>query len=195
VRLPLNYYFKTLGEFAFAHTGLASILLPANIQIVGRGAFYNCSKLETLTFATNQVTGFVIRSRAFQDCVSLKRLVLPDTLEIVAERAFAGCTSLESVTFSRGPLGHREPRVWRIMSKAFEGCTSLKELHLPHSVHTLASDSFHDTTGKMLEGLVVTIEGRGAMRPNGRFDGIVYTYPMVQGPDWNFEGPTSEDDD
>ena len=194
VRLPLNYYFKTLGEFAFAHTGLTSILLPANIQIVGRGAFYNCSKLETLTFATNQVTGFVIRSRAFQDCVSLKRLVLPDTLEIVAERAFAGCTSLESVTFSRGPLGHREPRVWRIMSKAFECCTSLKELHLPHSVHTLCVDSFHDTTGTMLEGLVVTIEGRGAMRPNGRFDGIVYTYPMVQGPDWD-QGASSEDDD
>ena len=81
------------------------------------------------------------------------------------------------------------------MSKAFEGCTSLKELHLPHSVHTLASDSFHDTTGKMLEGLVVTIEGRGAMRPNGRFDGITYWESPVQGPDWNFEGPTSEDDD
>lgn len=75
-----------------------------------------------------------VGSRAFANCVNLKRVVIPGNVKVISNSAFEGCTKLEEVIFEEG-LIHIGP-------KAFKDCTSLKNVSLPKSVRNVPKSAF-----------------------------------------------------
>ena len=49
----LHYGLVSIGEYAFANTGLTSINLPSTVAEIGQSAFFNCQSLFTVTVNTN----------------------------------------------------------------------------------------------------------------------------------------------
>ena len=45
-----NSQLTTIGEYAFAYSGLTSITIPASVSDIGDGAFEACSDMTTVTF-------------------------------------------------------------------------------------------------------------------------------------------------
>ena len=62
---------KTIGEFAFAKSGLTSLDLGKSVTTIGGSAFYGCRDLETVTIH-NQVSQ--IGGGAFHECSALKNV-------------------------------------------------------------------------------------------------------------------------
>lgn len=63
-----------------------------------------------------------IRSYAFYNCKTLRKVELPESIETIGAYAFYGCSNLESFTFTQS--------LKRIGQNAFENCTSLNEIDL-----------------------------------------------------------------
>ncbi|MHB8131731.1 MAG: leucine-rich repeat protein, partial [Mobilitalea sp.] len=71
------------------------ITIPANITVIGNGAFVNCS------FITNEKILIGVKEigdSAFYGCSGLKEIVLPDSVRSVGYYAFVGCSSLVNIT-------------------------------------------------------------------------------------------------
>nr|WP_302784546.1 leucine-rich repeat protein [Alistipes shahii] len=90
-------------------TALTSIEIPANVEIIGKSAFKNCSSLITVAFANGSqlktIEGDYCRNGyygAFSDCISLTSIRLPANIETIEATAFSGCTNLVSVIFEKG---------------------------------------------------------------------------------------------
>ncbi len=85
--------------------------------------YMNLSKLVTVKIESG-VT--YIRSRAFVDCVALKKVEIPDTVKSIGEAAFDGCTLLSEITL---PEGLETIEGW-----AFNDCVGIKSIVIPASV-------------------------------------------------------------
>ena len=67
----------TLGDYAFAYSGIQSISIPSKIEVISEGAF-NCSQLTSI--------------------------VIPNTVKSILDGAFASISSLTSVTFESNSI-------------------------------------------------------------------------------------------
>ena len=99
--------------------------------------FYNCEKLETFTFASEECQGYAdvdtICENAFNGCESLKEIHLPKYIYRIEENAFKDCYSLEEITF----VG-----VSSISTGAFVRCYALKEIDL--NVYFVGRHAFNE---------------------------------------------------
>ena len=66
----LTYRVERIGDNAFAHSSLKSVIIPESVTSIGEGAFKDCSKLESIT--------------------------IPDSVTSIGDLAFWGCDSLIS---------------------------------------------------------------------------------------------------
>lgn len=66
----LTYRVERIGDDAFAHSSLKSVIIPESVTSIGEGAFKDCSKLESIT--------------------------IPDSVTSIGDLAFLGCDSLIS---------------------------------------------------------------------------------------------------
>ena len=115
------------GSVGYEEHGGGEISYPA----VGKYAFANCEKLETVDFGNPNAERYYIGTSAFENCVNLGKngeaLVLPDALSLsssaMGASAFKNCTSLKEVILSGfgSATGARS---------VFEGCTSLEKVTL-----------------------------------------------------------------
>ena len=111
-----------IGEYAFRGCeNLKQVILPedAGKLEIGRGAFINCSSLESFDF-TNVRT---IDWEAFSNCTSIKNILISDFGKndigvYLYPNSFSGCTSLESVTIGSSGIQH-------LYMSAFKGCDNL----------------------------------------------------------------------
>ena len=95
------------------------LTIPDDITAINQYAFYNCTRLTSVTFGENsQLTS--IGNNAFRDCDSLTSITIPDSVTNIGHRAFYDCTNLTSVTIGSG--------VTSIGDDAFYGCTSLMSI-------------------------------------------------------------------
>lgn len=78
---------------AFSNTAISSFTAPLNLISVGRLAFSDCWRLETVILQGSVQT---LGIDAFQNCTRLKHLVLGETL-VQASRAFTDCGEIETV--------------------------------------------------------------------------------------------------
>lgn len=76
-----------------------------------------------------------IRSVAFYECETLKRVIMPDTVDRIDDAAFQMCTNLETVVFSKNLTNMGE--------SVFAGCKNLKHVELPDSLSAIGSYDFH----------------------------------------------------
>lgn len=78
LELPKNI--AVIGDSAFAHTGLCSILLPKGVTTIGSGAFWRCPGLSSLVFP-DSVTS--IEDSAFEACKNLKSVTIPASVTTI----------------------------------------------------------------------------------------------------------------
>lgn len=116
--------------------------IPDGIQVVGRYMFYDCRKLQTVSFPT-KVTSILtnafadcreltlaslpkitlIEGAAFKNCAKLAITRLPDTLRFTYGDVFYGCTGITEITFERKPT--------TLSSLTFSGCPNLTTINVP----------------------------------------------------------------
>ena len=130
-RIALPKGLKTIGDSAFASSGLEEVMLPEGMIWIGSEAFNNCRKLHEVTMPDSVAE---IRSSAFYGCDSLSHITLPRGLKTIGGSAFAQ-TGLEEIALPTG--------VTRIESNSFAGCHKLKEVTMPDSVTEIGWSAFY----------------------------------------------------
>jgi hypothetical protein len=106
----------TLWQYPAGLTG--SYVIPNTVQIVGAGAFQDCTNLSGIFFPAS-VTN--LADQAFDGCSRLKSVTIPNSVISIGDETFAGCTSLTNLSFGTG--------VASLEGDAFEGCTNLAALY------------------------------------------------------------------
>lgn len=116
-RIVMEDSVKKIGKGAFYNcTALESVTAPGVVEI-GDEAFYGCgSMMKTDIFTSVEVLG----DRAFYGCISLSEVVLPETLRSMGESCFESCTMLKRVVVNGTIQG--------ISRYCFYGCSSLTEV-------------------------------------------------------------------
>lgn len=185
---------KYVGSFAFANNAsIVEVMLPAslseikdsaftgssiqkinlsecsNISRIWQYAFANCTKLDTITFATftstdDMAVKLAINDYAFSGCTALVTLNLPENLGTLDSYAFKGCTKLTTVNFvanakfitpetteggtDPAPAAAYDPAglVTTIGDGAFMDCTSLTTITLPYFIARIGNSAFENCT-------------------------------------------------
>jgi hypothetical protein len=91
-RLTSSVGLKVIPEEAFSFSGLISIVIPATVRIVEKGAFYYCDSLMELVWAEGSKVQ-VIEEEAFEG-THLKKLVIPGSLQYIGGRICPSTTEL-----------------------------------------------------------------------------------------------------
>ncbi len=162
--LKLPKSLTTIQQCAFANTGLTEITIPANVSVLGRGAFRSNERsngnidhfpsddsredgylsycgsgnLRTVTFAQ----GSKIRNMshcAFWGQEKLQTIVWPAALDTISNFAFAGCSSLKNKQFPE--------KLKLICASAFRLCSSLDTIVLPPNLTRIESRAFQCCSG------------------------------------------------
>lgn len=137
------------GSFTYAYvdggvalyscdTSMLAVNLPdesngRKVVEISDGAFYQCSKLEYVTFGKNIKK---IGMSAFQGCTSLKSLTIPDTVEEIGSYAFSGCTQLKDLTLPKNLKEIPE-------GLCFE-CIMLENINFPASLESIGLSAFYN---------------------------------------------------
>lgn len=96
---------------------LKKVRLGNSVETIGRAAFYNNEKLESIDLPASLAS---IGDYCFYDCRALKKIAIPNSVVSIKEGAFSSCASLERAEIGNG--------VTTIEEKAFENCTSLMDV-------------------------------------------------------------------
>ncbi len=144
-------------------TSLKTIDLPTSLQQIGSNAFYGCTSLESVTIPAN-VT--IIRDGeqpyydcgTFMDCTGLREVVIPSDsrLEEIGKFAFTNCSGLVSIDLPSG--------LKTIDLSAFQNCSSLTELNIPDAIEQIGENVFCGCDNlERFTGKLVTSDGRGVV--------------------------------
>ena len=120
---------------------LTSIEIPASVQTIGMGAFWN-SPLETVTFGKDSQLEVI--KDIFSSGCCITSIVIPANVKMIEARAFNGCSSLTTVTFEKGSQlktiggNYNNPNY----NGAFSDCTALTSIEIPASVETIEKVAF-----------------------------------------------------
>jgi len=87
--------YVSVGEFALSNTGIRNVTIPADWTEIPEGLFYKADKLETVTFAGNNVK--TIGADAFAYCTNLFNIELPDSIVEIGDSAFEYCTRVTNL--------------------------------------------------------------------------------------------------
>ena len=143
-----------IPEAMFYGSGIESIQIPENIQVIEGKAFAKCASLRSVSFAGNSKLK-EIQWEAFRECKSLTDILLPAQMEDLS--GFTYCTNLASVKIPGS--------VKRINQDAFAECHSLSEVQFetPSSLKQIREGAFQNcnlTYVKLPEGLeTIGLEG------------------------------------
>ena len=119
-----NVPVKVIDDFEFdGCTGLQEIVLPANLETIGKASFRNCNSLETIVLPETMKT---IGESAFDACTKLAKINLPNSIEKIDKGAFGACKILEEVTITN-------PKIV-LGASVFESCENLKSVNLPEGI-------------------------------------------------------------
>ncbi len=162
-----------IGDYAFRHSALNSVVISENVKTVGVGAFMFCESLKSV-----QLNGIcAIKESAFESCTALTYINIPGNITTIPQKAFANCIALKEAVISHG--------VKFIENSAFEGCSALNCVTIPYSIrklgNSITSDSsaikaiYYNGTEKQLASLIGASEHLNqiskALGVYGDFDG------------------------
>lgn len=144
---------NSIGDYAFANTGLTALDLPITTQTIGEGAFLNCPvvniKMPFVGLSRTEPTStYDMFGAALQDTLTtaniydceilgsmsrlskLTNVTLCDGIAIFANGAFSGCTSLTEITLPK--------ELTALSESAFAGCTKLTTINFNDKLTTIA---------------------------------------------------------
>lgn len=151
-----------IGDYAFRNcVNVPKIVMEDTVKKIGKGAFYNCTALESVTAPgvveigdeafygcgnmreTDVLTSAeVLGDRAFYGCIGLTEVVLPETVSSMGEGCFENCTMLKRVVLDGTLQG--------ISRYCFYGCQALTDVVFQDSL----------TRNGTLQGIGVRAFGR-----------------------------------
>ena len=114
--------------------GQGVIIFNGPITSIGNSAFYNMSRLLSITIP-NGDKKITIGNSAFYNCDSLTSVTIPDSVTAIGSFAFHSCSSLASVTIGNS--------VTTIGSSAFHECYLLKSVAISESVTAIGDTAFY----------------------------------------------------
>jgi hypothetical protein len=120
---------ESIGQYAFATTGVTSVDFPASLKTIGNYTFYG-SALETITFAEGSVLES-IGQYAFAT-TGVTSVDFPASLKTIG--GFSYCRSLETITFAEN--------IENIGNYAFAG-TGITSLDFPASLKTIGQHALY----------------------------------------------------
>lgn len=107
-----------------------------NTVSIADSAFYNCTKLTTLTLPDSLK---IIGAGAFFGCENLTGVSIPNGVTKIPNSAFSGCKRLETVSLPES--------VTYIGASAFSGCSSYNlSIEIPDGVSFIGVDAFLNTS-------------------------------------------------
>ena len=114
---------KSIGAYAFYHTGISTLNLPRSVVQIYPGAFWKCTNLTAVNF--------------------------PEDLEVIGKGSFANC-NLQEVDLSKTKLteiagnnGYRNGNsYWCTEVSAFEGNDNLAKVCLPRTMTSIGRKAF-----------------------------------------------------
>ncbi|MDE6573916.1 MAG: leucine-rich repeat domain-containing protein, partial [Muribaculaceae bacterium] len=115
------------------HNTLREVILGPGATVIGNNMFYNCPKLEKVTFSYGQKT---IENHAFGLCSLLQDVELPNSITSIGHFVFCGCESFKKFTIPESVVS--------IGNAILTGCSSLKEVIIEDSSKAL---EFRPTKG------------------------------------------------
>ncbi len=151
IKLPSTL--RSIGDEAFAHSGLQEMVIPAGLEEMGSGVFKDCSFITTVNFPDHLTR---IEKETFADCRGLEKLTIPSSVTYIGEGAFAYCDALQTVTLpdSVKEMGKRVFRrcdslqtvKWggaeKIPPETFYDCRELKTVELPEGLLEIQDNAF-----------------------------------------------------
>ena len=132
VQLPGSV--RAIGANSFMKTGIRSLTIGENVEMIDFEAFRDCTALIELNFAKHSNLQ-VIGQAAFGGCASLKSVVMPDTVKELKYSAFVGCSALTDVYVSSA-LEVMEGYV-------FSACPSLTSFEMGDGAKMLGDYAFY----------------------------------------------------
>lgn len=163
----------TIGEYAFANSGLVSIALPARIRCyvvqvstttyeahiaVGNYAFYNCAELTSVTFEKPEepLQGYLtFGDYAFAKCSALKEIEFPDYLGnliyapggyILETIPALGAHAFEDcVLLTEVTFKANDAGSIVFGESLFKGCVMLNTVNLPENVTEISAGMFENS--------------------------------------------------
>ena len=146
--------------------GLTEIHVPASVTHdgveyevwrIGKNAFGEILKHNSLATVTIAEGVTVIEERAFQSCERLVSISLPESLTEIGEAAFHGCLDLPSISLPGGITEIKDSTFWNCHSltkvdipdgvrhigdAAFMNCRRLEDIQLPGSLESIGESAF-----------------------------------------------------
>ena len=129
------------------NTAITSVIVPKTVATIGDNAFYNCTKLASITFETDARKDSALVSigdHAFNGCSALTEIVIPADVETIGDHTFANCVELETFTFAKNL--DEICCIDIIGSYAFYNCKALKEVDLPDSLTAIGQFAYLNCT-------------------------------------------------
>jgi len=131
-------------EYAFKDNHyLYSVAFPSDLQSLGKGAFYGCTRLAEIEFEPYSAgrEALAIPEYAFYGCYDLSSFVVPAYVGYIGKSAFEN-SRLVSVTFENA---FEEGIPLTIGERAFYGSKDLKTIRLPARLTKISDEAFRQS--------------------------------------------------
>ena len=123
----------TIGDFAFHHTAITSLLIPGSVTEIGDNAFATCENITDIEMEPLSNTCH-FGNYVFANCSALKHVTLSEKVENIGDYQFNQCGLLESI---------RIPSTCTtIGSYAFYECFSIHQMTIPEGVELIKINAF-----------------------------------------------------
>jgi|GEM_PF-6156452 len=134
-RLPYVFFGATVGgHVRLADERIEEVILPPDMEVLQRGAFYQATSLKAVQFPDQLTT---IDVAAFQYAESLEELHIPNSVTFIGNTAFHSARSLHTVTLPDG--------LETIEAMTFAYTESLKTIDLPEGLKTIEQSAFRSS--------------------------------------------------
>jgi len=123
---------REIEPYAFSGCTEVTHVRVQNVDVIGKGAFFGCTKLESV-FLKEGITA--IPDQLFYGCESLWNYAIPDSVQSIGVGAFYGCDSLTTLAIPGN--------VTQIGASAYGNCAGLANVVLPQSLESLGAYAFN----------------------------------------------------